>query len=187
MVDCADLARPRLVPTTGERSDYIALSYVWGEDQAHKTTKGNLSAYEQGIDLSCLPATIHDAIYVTHMLGFRWLWVDSLCILQDSDEDKAHEIGRMHLIYRYAHVTIMAGSANGASSGFLQKRPPEDDLALPFICPPTFVDCRDELSVAQIQVGQVHLVSWWGQMYQKDLGRMATRAWCMQEYLSTLR
>ncbi|OJT10399.1 hypothetical protein TRAPUB_13091 [Trametes pubescens] len=69
------------------------------------------------IDPCVLPPTIRDAIYVTRMLGFRWLWIDSLCIIQDSDEDMAHEIGCMHHIYRYAHLTIVAGSAEGVNSG----------------------------------------------------------------------
>ncbi len=72
LVDCTDLARPRLVSTmNGEQGEYLALSYVWGGDQIHKTTKSNISTYEQGISPSLLPATIRDAIRVTHMLGFR--------------------------------------------------------------------------------------------------------------------
>lgn len=139
-MECTDHTRPRLVSTTGEHGEYLTLSYVWGGDQIHKTTTANLSSYEQGIAASLLHSTIRDAIYVTHMLGFRWLWIDSLCIIQDSDEDKAHEIGRMHHIYRYSHLTIMAASANGVSESFLQERPfpdldPHNSITgLPFIC-----------------------------------------------------
>ncbi|EIW59717.1 HET-domain-containing protein, partial [Trametes versicolor FP-101664 SS1] len=143
---------------------YLALSYVWGGDQAHKTTTSNLSAYEHGIPPSLLPATIRDAIRLTHLLGFCALWVDSLCIVQDSDEDKHHEIRRMHDVYRYAHLTIVAASAERANAGFLYKRPPQDgDFAIPFICPPH------------------------PPLYHTVLGRMATRSWCMQEYLLSPR
>ncbi|OJT13914.1 hypothetical protein TRAPUB_9535 [Trametes pubescens] len=198
LVDCADLARPRLVSTIGERGEYLALSYVWGGDQVHKTTIANLSTYEQGISLHDLPLTIRDAIYVTHMLGFRWLWVDSLCIVQDSETDKANEIGRMHHIYRYAHLTIMAGSAKSVHEGFLQERPPpdivlDDGVALPFICPPcptTLVD-REDCSAALPRVGTVFVApiysSITGREYSYELGRMATRAWCTQEYLMSPR
>ncbi|KAL1940733.1 hypothetical protein VTO73DRAFT_7774 [Trametes versicolor] len=99
LIECIDPARPRLVSTGGDHGEYLALSYVWGGDQVHKTTKRNISTYEQGVSTSLLPATIRDAISVTHTMGFQWLWVDSLCIVQDSDEDKRHEIGRMPQSY----------------------------------------------------------------------------------------
>lgn len=71
----------------GQRGRYLTLSYVWGGDQAHKTTSSNITTYEGGIDPTLIPLTIRDAIFVTNALGFRWLWVDSLCIIQDSDQD----------------------------------------------------------------------------------------------------
>ncbi|EIW52284.1 HET-domain-containing protein [Trametes versicolor FP-101664 SS1] len=189
LVDCSNPARPRLVSTTQQHGEYVALSYVWGGDQVHKTTTSNLSMYEQGIAPSLLPATIRDAIYVTHTLRFWWLWIDSLCIVQDSDEDKRHEIGRMHHIYRYAHLTIMAASANGAEEGFLQQRPRRlIDLALPFICPP-HSRAPDDVLLARPQVGQVYLASTHtaNRWYSDDLGSMSTRAWCLQEYLMSPR
>ncbi|KAL1946160.1 hypothetical protein VTO73DRAFT_15287 [Trametes versicolor] len=200
LIDCsADLARPRLVPTAGEHGEYLALSYVWGGDQTHKTTTSNISTYEQGIAPSLLPATIRDAIYVTHTLGFRWLWVDSLCIIQDSNEDKRHEIGRMHYIYRYAHLTIIAASAEHVNEGFLHERPPPSrmdfdnykaggEITVPFICPPTSV--RD-LADHPLQVGTVHITPAYSSQSKwpstADLGRMGMRAWCMQEYLMSPR
>ncbi|EIW59567.1 HET-domain-containing protein [Trametes versicolor FP-101664 SS1] len=190
LVDCTDLAHPRLVSTPGrQHGEYLALSYVWGQDPEqtrYRATTLNLSTYGQEINPRLLPPTIRDAIYVTHQLGFRWLWVDSLCIIQDSDEDKAHEIGRMHHIYRYAHVTIMAASAEGVGSGFLQKRAPPDDfvLGLPFICPP-----YPQNTSQKLQVGQVYLTrgSDVDTSHGDELGFMARRAWCMQEYLLSPR
>ncbi|EIW59716.1 HET-domain-containing protein [Trametes versicolor FP-101664 SS1] len=193
LVDCTDPARPRLFSPTKEHSGYVALSYVWGEDQVHKTTTSNLSTYEHGITPSLLPATIRDAIRLTHMLGFRALWVDSLCIIQDSDEDKLHEIGRMHHIYRYAPLTIIAASAERASEGFLYKRPPPaDDFAIPFICPPRppifQAGHRDAHPLTQSKVGQVYLSSVQRcESFRSMFGRMATRSWCLQEYLMSPR
>lgn len=195
LVDCTDLAHPRLVSAPdGEHGQYLALSYVWGkgsEKTHYRTTTSNLPTYEHKIDPRVLPLTIRDAIYVTHKLGFRWLWVDSLCIIQDSDSDKTHEIGRMHHVYRYAHVTIMAGSAEGVGSGFLQERSPPDDVALPFICPPYPPNSTerqyDHSAPQKLQVGQVYLANYWTREYKDELGCMATRAWCMQEYLLSPR
>ncbi len=72
-VDCADPAFPRLVSMDGEHGTYLALSYVWGGAQPHKTTTSNISAYCNVITRSLLPQTILDVIYVAHTLGFRYL------------------------------------------------------------------------------------------------------------------
>ncbi len=182
LVDCADPAHPRLVSTEGKHGTYLALSYVWGEAQPHKTTKSNISAYSAGINAS-LPKTIRDAIYVTHTLGFQYLWADSLCIIQDSDEDKLHEIGRMHLIYRRAYLTIIAASAERVSDGFLQDRLAQPhDLTLPFLCPPRSSAGGDDAAEVH-QVGEVHCSHRsWGVDPPDPVDR---RGWCLQElYMS---
>ncbi|OJT13608.1 hypothetical protein TRAPUB_9844 [Trametes pubescens] len=199
--------------TSGRRGKYLTLSYVWGGDQVHKTTTTNISTYSRAIDPSLLPATIRDAIYVTHTLGFQFLWIDSLCIIQDSDGDKMHEIGHMHDIYRYAHLTIVAASAERATQGFLQDRPspPQMDISnpltggdftIPFICPPLKSaggpgDHTGAIAATTQQVGTIHITphhshtevtntpdSW---LYSADEGPITTRAWCMQEYLLSPR
>ncbi|EIW52265.1 HET-domain-containing protein, partial [Trametes versicolor FP-101664 SS1] len=191
LVDCTDPAFPRLVSTEGEHGQYLALSYVWGGAQPHKTTGSNVSIYSAGIDPSLLLQTIRDAIYVTHTLGFRYLWVDSLCIIQDSDEDKLHEIGRMHLIYRHAYLTIIAASAERASDGFLQHRPAllSPGLTLPL----TFPSCRlmpgDKCSRSKQPMarGEVHLseIHW---LMRRRVGEpVDRRGWCLQELLMSSR
>jgi len=76
-------------------SRYAALSYVWGGDQPLKTTSKNVLAHCQGIPFTVLSATIRDAIEVTRQLGIRYIWIDSLCILQDDADARAIEIARM--------------------------------------------------------------------------------------------
>ncbi|KAF8172100.1 heterokaryon incompatibility protein-domain-containing protein [Pholiota molesta] len=94
-------------------------SYVWGGNQTQKTTTANIDAYtHEGINVP-LPQTIADAILVTNKLGLRYLWVDALCIVQDSGEDKVHELGIMSQIYRDAYLTISVLSAFRADHGFL--------------------------------------------------------------------
>ena len=177
VIDCTNPDCPRLVLTNGRRGKYLTLSYVWGGDQVHKTTTSNISTYECGIDASIniLPETIRNAIHVTNRRGFRSLWVDSLCIIQNSEEDKRHELGRMHNIYRFAHLTIIAANAESASAGFLQVRPAPvemdfgnlrsgGDFTLPFLCPPspsvaTEVTGRRTGSLVNQtpRVGQIHI------------------------------
>lgn len=69
-----------------------------------------------------LPGTLRDAIKVTRKLGLRYLWIDALCIFQDSDEDKGREIERMRDVYRGSVLTLEAASAARADEGFLEER-----------------------------------------------------------------
>lgn len=117
---------------------YVALSYVWGnEGQLHRLTSENLSKYLVGIDPLLLPPTITDAIHVTHtVLRVRFLWIDSVCIIQDSREDKHREVAKMRDVYDYAFLTIDAANAASVSQGFLHDGQPLDSSrAIPFICP----------------------------------------------------
>jgi hypothetical protein len=75
---------PSLLCTKGETGDYIALSHCWGSAQTLTTTTTNLEERQNGIVWQALPKTFRDAIRVTRELGFDYIWIDSLCILQDS-------------------------------------------------------------------------------------------------------
>ncbi|KAF9235864.1 heterokaryon incompatibility protein-domain-containing protein [Melanogaster broomeanus] len=110
VVDCTDPENPKLIVTAGNRGAYTALSYVWGEPQPHSTTTNNIDTYQNGLDIHLLPKTIKDAILCTHKLKMKYLWTDTLCILQDSADDKTREIANMHNIYRNAYVTIVAAN-----------------------------------------------------------------------------
>ncbi|KAH9885756.1 heterokaryon incompatibility protein-domain-containing protein [Cubamyces lactineus] len=152
LLDCSYPLRVRIVATNRHmRERYIALSYVWGGDQPHRTSTTNLASYiKDGIDLWTLPRTIQDAIHVTHTLGIRFLWVDSLCIIQDSQEDKHRELASMCNVYRCAYFTIDVSSASSASEGFLQDRRPLDpEAVLPFICPG---DAPDETRLGNVYI-----------------------------------
>ncbi|KAG1804418.1 heterokaryon incompatibility protein-domain-containing protein [Suillus subaureus] len=114
---------------------YAALSYVWGEPQPHSVCTTKLSTYLESIDILLLPKTIRDAIFCTYSLNLRYLWVDTLCILQDLNEDKQREIPQMCDIYRCAYVTIIAASSHKVSEGFLHNRKKPVETLLPFWCP----------------------------------------------------
>jgi hypothetical protein len=121
----------RLYPNTArEVAPYAALSYVWGGPQAFCTLQSNVGSHSSNISLSTLPQTIQDAVLCAHKLGLKYLWVDSLCIIQDSTEDREREISRMAQIYKNAFVTISAARAKGCHEGFLKTegRATTDDL-----------------------------------------------------------
>lgn len=96
----------KLHETRGESGIYAALSYCWGSCSQRTTTKSTLLDHLAGIPISVLPATIQDAIKLCRSLGIPYLWVDSLCIIQDDSEDWRHEAAEMAAIYGRSALTI---------------------------------------------------------------------------------
>ncbi|KAK0431566.1 heterokaryon incompatibility protein-domain-containing protein [Armillaria borealis] len=172
VIDCSDPGRPRLFISNGAEDHYVALSYVWGEKQPHRTTSKNLKSYIHGIPLKRIPKTIMDAITVTRKLGFHYLWVDSFCILQDSKDDKAQEIARIRHIFHDSYVTIIAACASKVSDGFLHNRRPtvansfNSEYLLPFRCPDG-------------NIGTMRLVM--GHRRLPFSEPVDNRAWCLEE------
>lgn len=97
----------------------------------------------KGIPVSSLPKTLQDAVFITRALSERYLWIDSLCIIQDCAADKVNEIGRMMDIYKRAYITISTASARDISRGFLKPRSYHTrykdlslhEIRLPLSCP----------------------------------------------------
>lgn len=117
---------PRLyVPEEGIRGQYAALSHCWGGGVLLKTTTTNIEEHQHGIPEDRLPKTFLDAIYIARKLRIPFLWIDSLCIMQDAHEDWARESGRMGSYYSGAILTIAADCAADSSKGCLKGRPGE--------------------------------------------------------------
>lgn len=72
-----------------------------------------------------LPQTFQDAIAVTHNLTIRYLWVDSLCIIQDDPQDWQRESSRMASIYGNAYLVFSATHAAQESQGCFSSRSSE--------------------------------------------------------------
>ncbi|KAJ8473485.1 hypothetical protein ONZ51_g7844 [Trametes cubensis] len=173
------------------RGQYVALSYVWGGQQRHRTTKNNLASYiRHGINPAILPRTIQDAIRVTRALGLRFLWLDSLCIIQDSEEDKHRELASMRNVYRYAYVTIDAARAAKATEGFLQDGSAlAHGATLPFVHP---IAHRSYPGYPIGQLGNLYLdaTPWDKETNADRLSRTnetGRRGWCLQETLLSTR
>ena len=148
---------------------YVALSYCWGQDQLRKTTMTNYHERQKGFPVAILPKTICDAIEITRRLGLQYLWVDSLCIVQDDPDDKAAELAKMHVIYENAELLISASLSKCAEDGIL-------GTYLPAVCKmPVKYQCPDG------QMGSLRL------MFQPEGGvdeePIHDRAWTMQEHL----
>jgi hypothetical protein len=113
--------RLRLVELDVMEADekYAALSHCWGGSLGLTTTKANVRAFRRTLEAEVLPRTFRDAIELTRKLQIDYLWIDALCIIQDSEEDWQAESAMMGYYYRNAHLTISALDASDGSKGFL--------------------------------------------------------------------
>lgn len=120
--------KPRLIISNGLRAHYVALSHCWGGDIATSLMTDTLSTFQAGIPYTELPQNFRDAIIITRELGVRYLWIDSLCIIQDSKKDWASESARMGTVYRDSTVTISAMAPANSSLGILNSQEPPPRL-----------------------------------------------------------
>lgn len=126
-----DLKRMCLVPSK-PRQRYVALSYVWGVGTAFKTLKQNIhrlqheNSFQSRHASTELPTTIRDVMELTRQIGEQFLWVDSLCIVQDDDRERRDQLDCMGSIYANAYVTIVAagGTAFSGLRGIKDATPP---------------------------------------------------------------
>ncbi|OCK72924.1 hypothetical protein K432DRAFT_260581, partial [Lepidopterella palustris CBS 459.81] len=112
---------PRLIETNRDTpvADYIALSHCWGGPQNRPliTTRDTLAKRCERIELATMPLTFRHSILVARHLRIPYLWIDSLCVLQDSPEDWEVESAEMASIYQGAALTISASHGADSSAG----------------------------------------------------------------------
>jgi hypothetical protein len=106
---------PRLVESAEEEIEgpYAALSHMWGDpNQGHappvRTLRANYEEMKAGIPKQVMSKNFVDAILTTRRLGLRYIWIDSLCIVQDSVEDWQKEAATMYKVYKFAEITLVA-------------------------------------------------------------------------------
>jgi len=106
-----------LYESDSQVGEYICLSHCWGGSQPVRTTLATIAEFRKGIALSQLPKTFRDAIDVTKYLGVRYLWIDSLCIIQDDRRDWEVQAAQMAEIYGRAYLTVAGTVAMNADAG----------------------------------------------------------------------
>ena len=99
---------------------YLALSYRWGEKNFFETLSSNLSKMESRIPHNQLPRTIKDVFHIARLLNFQYVWIDSLCIVQKSDEWKT-EAAKMGDVYANAALVIAAMASRSVYDGLFVK------------------------------------------------------------------
>jgi len=108
-----------------EEARFVALSHCWGSGSASliRTTTKNMQQRVQGIPFATLPKSFQDAVSVTRSIGVQYLWIDSLCIIQDSIADWERESSQMARIYGDAYLVIAASQATDSTCGFIDRIP----------------------------------------------------------------
>lgn len=146
------------------------------------TTSSNLRAFETAISVRSLPATFQHAILIARELGLQYLWIDSLCIVQNDTAEWKREAGKMASIFHFAYLTIAAASPNArreglclgglkASMQFPVKQSPEDS------------DCQ-KLLVQDIDASGIGILR--GAM-KLQKSPMRKRGWIYQEQMLSCR
>lgn len=170
----------KLIETTNVRPQklskmsYVTLSHRWGISKKFGTTKATIGdRSSSGVRAGDFPNTYLDAATITQKLGFRYLWIDAICIVQDDEADWRLESEKMGAIYHSAAFTIAAHCSGNDDAGFLEaamtKRPasriPYDSEGL--------TGCNWEIYACQIP------------NFDADVCRstLSSRGWVLQERL----
>lgn len=155
---------------------YLTLSHCWGSALVSKLEMGDLEKSKAGISLPTLPKTFRDAIHVTRKLGVQYLWIDALCIIQDSVEDWRQETATMGKVYKNALCNIAATGATDSSIGCFCDRNPL--LAQP---------CQIEFQWDLPLKGSFYCVD--ASLWPKNIGEapLNRRAWVTQERMLSPR
>ena len=109
-------------PPVGTEGDYATLSYSWGSSGFAMTTSENYEEMKLGFDRRRLPIVFQDAAEMAQSLGICYLWIDTLCIVQDSSTDWEEQAARMGQIYEAAAITIAASLSTDPHHSLFQER-----------------------------------------------------------------
>ena len=101
---------------------YLTLSHRWGTAEFLQLKQLRLPEFEQGFNIADLPRTSRDAIAVTRRRGGKYLWIDSLCIIQDSPDDWSYEAGMMGEVYTNSLCNIAATGSITSDGGCFMER-----------------------------------------------------------------
>ncbi|KAH8802622.1 heterokaryon incompatibility protein-domain-containing protein [Xylogone sp. PMI_703] len=163
----------KLVETDGKSGTYACLSHCWGNPThiLSQTKVESITQYLQFIPWSLLPKTFQDAVSIARKLDLQYIWIDSLCIIQDSKKDWEIESSKMGDIYRRSFITIAAVLSSDSRGGCFSKTAPDKCLS---------IEEKGHLGTF-VGVRECHT------MDKIDDSPLFTRAWVYQERLLSRR
>ena len=163
-----------LLETKGMKGRYCALSHCWGpkDKQPLRTLKENLEQFSKRVPPDAIPKTFQDALIITKELNIKYLWIDSLCIVQDNRDEWEQESKVMGSLYEKATLMIAASDAPDSSKGcfsIVQRRPEPKIVTMPLINKENQI--LGELHLSAMPLGQC----------DPDYSLLNKRAWAFQE------
>ncbi|KAF9872326.1 het domain-containing protein [Colletotrichum karsti] len=183
----------RLVQTRGEVASYVALSHCWGLKQIITTTTENLQEHLREVPFSKLSKTFQDAVTVTRRLGIRYIWIDSLCIIQNDRRDWEVEAARMMDVYSNSYLTIAATHSSSGDGGLFRNTPDFEVSGTTITGEPYQLFFRERIDHhLEVSLGDSSFseLDFGGQVYGhptiKDYP-LLTRAWVFQERMLSTR
>ena len=172
----------------GERGEYVALSHCWGGSNPATTTSATLGERQAQLSFGPSSKTFRDAVDFARRLGIPYLWIDSLCIIQDSKDDWAKEAARMSHVYNSATVTLSAAAGTDSSSGLFPDRDERSTKNL-FV----EVPCRgpaSKMAVAYARFRHGNALNTEKSVHSSkpvEASKLQTRGWVLQEDLLSPR
>ncbi|PMD15936.1 hypothetical protein NA56DRAFT_536592, partial [Hyaloscypha hepaticicola] len=103
--------KPYIAHSMGNEVQWATLSHCWGSSRQGITTAANIEDRKRKLELADLPILYTDAIEIVRKLGLQYVWIDSLCIIQDSNSDWNSESSKMDAYYNGAYLNIAASAA----------------------------------------------------------------------------
>lgn len=180
LLDVGRIAAPiRLIDTQGKSFQYVTLSHCWGSGHTLTATKSNWQKLASNIRFDALPPLFQDAIIITRQLGLRYLWIDSLCIIQDSVRDWETESSKMGAIYENSYVTISATNSGDGGARCLVDRWKPIKIDYENTTGKAFVICARRMLEHHPDLKEGHPA--------RPMGPLATRAWVLQEHVLSTR
>jgi hypothetical protein len=109
-----------------DRIIYVALSYCWGSSGPPlKTETNTLEDRLRGIPICDMPQCFQDAIKIIRIIGVRYVWIDSLCIIQNDEKDWANEASLMFDVFSNSFLTLAVASTSSCHESFLYQSLPQ--------------------------------------------------------------
>jgi hypothetical protein len=153
----------------------MTLSYRWAKNPSIVLLSSNLEDFRRGAPISRLPKTFREAITVARRFSVKYMWIDSLCIIQDSLEDWARESLQMHQVYANSACIISATASEGPDEGLFRSRSAQETLS-------------GHIKV-QFADGKPRRFDVWDQHHMQRLtqGPLTDRGWVFQERILSPR
>ncbi|KAH8807890.1 heterokaryon incompatibility protein-domain-containing protein [Xylogone sp. PMI_703] len=172
----------------GQQARYFAFSYCWGKktkESSWTLTQKNIEQFKTKISPDRLPRSFHDLIKLARALEVRYVWIDALCILQDSTDDWTREAGLMAHIYENALCTIVSPASDPTEPLFIERNPT--------LTRPATLNLSVNEGGPSLAVRFLPVIPAWIPNFEMDFSHddgsglkakqpTRERAWCLQEF-----